>query len=571
MNIPFFTQRKDPPATPRSEPDSIRQTPLEVVMHYHEETKHHIHRYARSLGYLDWDTQPNPFRRFEGAPVTHMPLLPIREVPLYGDCFDPAAIAPEAVSMESISRFFRNSLAISAWKRHQDARWALRVNPSSGNLHPTEGYALLGDISDELCAGVYHYASEEHALERRTTLTHSAFEKLMAGFPAGSFLVGLTSLLWREAWKYGERAYRYCQHDTGHALASLRMSAAVLGWQMLVLEELSDADVKALLGLNRAADFHEAEDEDPDLIAVVIPSREPLPCELTLGSEAIELVKAGEWRGHANRLSSSHFEWKIIDQVAVNSLKERTDPKMKVMSVRSAQSPEAHRELSAERIIQQRRSAVALDGVTSITVRQFFHMLSRVNPAPTRIPFDTLIRSELGVPRLHLAIFVHLVEGLDQGLYMLVRDPAKLAELKASTDPRFVWTRPPGCPADLQLYLLQKADLRGQAAGVSCGQSIAGDGAFSLGMIAEFETPIRAVGPWLYRRLFWETGIIGQVLYLEAEAAGIRATGIGCFFDDPMHEILGLKDRTFQSLYHFTMGGPVDDTRLTTELPYGQT
>ena len=48
-------------------------------------------------------------------------------------------------------------------------------------------------------------------------------------------------------------------------------------------------------------------------------------------------------------------------------------------------------------------------------------------------------------------------------------------------------------------------------------------------------------------RLFWETGVIGQVLYLEAEAAGVRATGIGCFFDDPVHQVFGFNDATFQS------------------------
>jgi len=37
-------------------------------------------------------------------------------------------------------------------------------------------------------------------------------------------------------------------------------------------------------------------------------------------------------------------------------------------------------------------------------------------------------------------------------------------------------------------------------------------------------------------------GAIGQVLYLEAEAAGVRATGIGCFYDDPVHQVYGLAD-----------------------------
>ena len=63
--------------------------------------------------------------------------------------------------------------------------------------------------------------------------------------------------------------------------------------------------------------------------------------------------------------------------------------------------------------------------------------------------------------------------------------------------------------------------------------------------------------------------LIGQVLYLEAEAAGVRSTGIGCFFDDPVHQVFGFRDLEFQSLYHFTVGGYVDDPRLTTLPPYG--
>ncbi len=61
---------------------------------------------------------------------------------------------------------------------------------------------------------------------------------------------------------------------------------------------------------------------------------------------------------------------------------------------------------------------------------------------------------------------------------------------------------------------------------------------------------------------------MGQVLYLEAEAAGVRGTGIGCFFDDPVHEIVGIKGLAVQSLYHFTIGGAVEDVRLQTLLPY---
>jgi hypothetical protein len=58
--------------------------------------------------------------------------------------------------------------------------------------------------------------------------------------------------------------------------------------------------------------------------------------------------------------------------------------------------------------------------------------------------------------------------------------------------------------------------------------------------------------------------MIGQVLYLEAEAKGVQATGIGCFFDNPVHDVFGLTGHAFQSLYHFTIGGSVEDDRLST-------
>ena len=132
----------------------------------------------------------------------------------------------------------------------------------------------------------------------------------------------------------------------------------------------------------------------------------------------------------------------------------------------------------------------------------------------------------------------------------------------------FLWKRPDGCPEHLPLFKLVEGDFRERAQAVSCRQQIAADGAFSLGMIAEFSDSIRATGGWWYRRLFWESGLLGQVLYLEAEAAGVRGTGIGCYFDDAFHDLLGLRGERFQSLYHFTVGGPVNDPRLMTMPAY---
>ena len=87
-------------------------------------------------------------------------------------------------------------------------------------------------------------------------------------------------------------------------------------------------------------------------------------------------------------------------------------------------------------------------------------------------------------------------------------------------------------------------------------------------MLGAFERSMTALGAFGYRVLHWEAGLLGQVLYLEAEAAGLRGTGIGCYFDDVMHEALGLADPRFQVIYHFTVGGPAEDPRIRTLDPY---
>ena len=94
----------------------------------------------------------------------------------------------------------------------------------------------------------------------------------MREFPAQAFLIGLSSIHWREAWKYGERAFRYCQHDVGHAIGALRIAAATLGWGAGLLHGLADATIEDLLGLNRAEDFAGAEREHPDAVLAVWPT-----------------------------------------------------------------------------------------------------------------------------------------------------------------------------------------------------------------------------------------------------------------------------------------------------------
>jgi SagB-type dehydrogenase family enzyme len=513
----------------------------QTVIDYHHRTKHHLQRYAKGPETLDWDDQPDPFRRFPCCKLLPLP-KPGAELPvLFSELDTPQAIAPQALTPDTLGLLLELSFGLSAWKQYGPDRWALRCNPSSGNLHPTEAY-LVNTDSTLMKPGVYHYVSHDHHLEQRCSFTDDVDNV--------GILIGLSSVHWREAWKYGERAYRYCQHDIGHALGALRYAAAALGWSVELLAEWADDDIAALLGLNRADEFKPDERESPDAI-----------CRIRTISDAgasfridtlSEILQSAAWSGRAGSLKAYHmYKWPVIDEVAAAAAKPRTEELRWQAALRPAVALSCRK--TATTLIRQRRSAQHFDGKTALPLAGFRRLLDAVLPA-RKPPFD-LWRWPA---KIHLFLFVHRVEGLAPGFYALPRDPEALDGLQAATLADFDWQPVPDMPP---LYQLYRGDCRQLAKTLSCHQAIASDSAFSLAMVAEFNFDDQ---PWIYRQLFWECGLIGQALYLEAEAAGVRGTGIGCYFDDAVHEILGIETDRLQSLYHFTVGTPLEDARLQT-------
>ncbi len=545
--------------------NTVIDSAVTEVLVYHERTKHHFYRYARSLGFLDWANQPNPFRFYEGVTAVGLPLLQKDPTSEHLALYERGRNVFQDFTRETIGALLELSLGLSAWKSIPGSSWALRMNPSSGNLHPTEAYLILPTLPG-ITAGIFHYNSFLHALEPRAEVPETIWRHVKGHLQTDGFLVALTSIFWREAWKYGERAFRYCQHDVGHAMAALSFSANLLGWKVTWLNAVSDEEITRLLGFDQTQ-WPEFELEHPELLCFVHRSGERrIPGDLP--REIVSDFSGLEFQGTPNQLSEDHVDWEIISRVGEATAKPQSGEGPSAApgrlglpdTKRPFYVPTAESRIPAAQIIRQRRSAVAFDGISSITRNQFCTMLDRTLPRDGCAPFDL----RLTAPCVHLLLFVHRVTGLEPGFYFLLRAEPDLPALQKKCHRHFLWR---SVDEALPLYLLQAGDFQSIASSVSCGQSIAGDSAFSLGMIARFREELEAA-PCRYRHLFWETGMIGQILYLEAEAQGVRATGIGCFFDDPVHELMGLPDDAFQSLYHFTVGGPREDARLATRTAY---
>jgi SagB-type dehydrogenase family enzyme len=525
---------------------------------YHCFTKHSVASVMSSAWSLDWENQPDPFRRYAGAEAVALPheMIVSREDSLtvllraqHRASLNESESRIADVGSRWVSSLLFYSLAISAWKeiRGTEHRWALRVNPSSGNLHPTEAHLLCRGLTG-VANGAYHYASRDHALERRATgdFVEPLWKLLSPGEDAGPrppLLVVLTSIFWREAWKYRHRAYRYCNLDAGHAAAAVLVAATSLGWEGTLCGRFPDAAVEELLHLGGT-------DERPLLILALRPGH---------AGEAFDggsKTCPSSFAGAPNALSADPLPYETIDDAhaagalpaplaalpieslpdtsARLSFPERVAVDLSISF--AAASGETGPGRPIHRVVRTRRSAVDHDGATPMSRAEFACILST---ATRGIRSDFLRSGRSGDHFLvHLFAYVHRVRGVETGLYAYDR----VAEA---------------------LVPLALGDQRSIACGLSLGQEIAADACFALSLIADLESAHAIHGERGYRFVHQEAGAIGQLLYLAAEALGYQSTGIGAFFDDDVNRRLDLP-AGFEVVYHFCVGRAVEDPRLTT-------
>jgi len=517
-----------------------------MVYTYHNETKHSQLQYAKSLGYMDWATQPNPYRSYADTQKTELPLSFENKSLEYSQIFtqrreEEKVVAP--LCLKSVSQFFQFSLGLAAIKEFGDQSWALRCNASSGNLQPSEAYIIAKDI-EGIEDGLHHYAPLEHQLELLSATT-SDF-----ALPNNSFLVSLSSIVWREAWKYGERSWRYTQLDCGHALKALEVSALILGWKIEVVST-KDTELQSLIGFDQAHRYVPEERELADMLLLVTLDDTVQTTELNINIDINTLRNALEdvYIGKANQLSRDWHKWDILERIEDATL---TDELKVFKNDVYEENPYRKSSALAKDIVLNRRSA---------------QVMNKDNCTITKNEFETILGSvKSHNSPIHLVVFVHRVKDIDSGLYILVRNDAHKAELQSLLKKSFLWER---VDTDAgALYKLQDGNMRAISKTISCNQDIASHGAFTLGMLAQFSEQITEFGASRYKELYWECGAIGQQLYLETTSLNLSATGIGCFLDDILHDVIGLKTNHFQTLYHFTIGRGLVDERLSTLKPY---
>jgi SagB-type dehydrogenase family enzyme len=498
----------------------------ERLFAYHQATKHTYRSVRANARDLDWSNQPNPFRTYEGAPITMLPPEPgFPDTGTFGTIealSGGTRIAGENKSEDRdpirldafwLSRLLWHSVGISAWKKvtRTSNRYSLRVNPSSGNLHPTETYVALTGFTG-LDDGLYHYRADCHALELRSPgawTTHLAQALRVPWAAESRLIVGLTSIFWREAWKYRDRSYRYCCHDLGHAMMSLLLAARALGLPGGAITHFADARLARTLGLTGG-------DEAP-MVFLVFPSK---------SSSAQTPTPQETFAGVPNELSAEEKPNEVLlgfHRSTILPDSAGLPPPIPAIADRQPHLAglfrEPVRDNSLGTVVRQRRSALDFDVRTSPMqlgeMEQLLDFATRDWPADWRGNFGGETTSgRKGADFVTLYLYVHRVHDCEPGVYR--------------------WD---GIRRSLEQ--LHRAKVERVAAYLSLEQSLAGNACFAVSMIADLAEAAQRFGNRGYRYVHFEAGVIGQRLYLGAEALGWNATGIGAFYDDDVHRYLG--------------------------------
>lgn len=271
--------------------------------------------------------------------------------------------------------------------------------------------------------------------------------------------------------------FRYCNHDVGHAIGAVTMAAAGLGWDVKLLDGLGHDELKKIMGLDEAL-FDENESEHPDCLLLVFPNgTDKFDVNYKDLSSAISEFSKLDWKGEPNLLSKEHVYWDIIYKTAEAVKKSLTLEKEFVVEpfVKSGSCSEnAYKDLSLTEVVRKRRSAVDMDGVTSMERDTFYQILLHCLPSG----LQEMQKRQVALPyramdwdsEVHCVLFVHRVVGLPKGLYFLVRNEEHFDDLKKATRSDFKWEKPEGCPSELPLYELGKADCERLSKHLSCHQ-----------------------------------------------------------------------------------------------------
>ena len=231
-----------------------RNRDIAAAWKYHTDTNHTQRSVYNGSHYMDFDNQPRPFKIYRGLEAVPLPSgLGTRGTPALDCLGSNSSHEHRAPTLLELAGLLHHAAGITKVREIFDGKMYFRAAACTGALYHIELYLVCGDMPG-LPAGVYHFGPQDFALRRlregdyRGLLVEAAGgEPSVVQAPA---VLVLTSVFWRNAWKYQARAYRHSYWDSGTVLANLLSTGSGNKLPINVVASFVDEPVNRLLDLD---------------------------------------------------------------------------------------------------------------------------------------------------------------------------------------------------------------------------------------------------------------------------------------------------------------------------------
>lgn len=491
---------------------------------------HHLTSYKRDKipsHMLDWENQPTTFKTYPG----------IEQIPLPKDlrfghenfsdvirrsCRGNKTGAPDIVDLSMILLL---AYSITARGVHGEGYHYYRSVASAGALYPVEVYVATHDI-EGLQNGIYHFSIASHALTplRDENVTEFIADSLDGPPEKQASLVFIfTSIFFRSAWKYRDRAYRYHLLDTGHLIENLAVALKSQGLPYRLSWDFDDDRLNHLLGLD--------DQKEVSLAVCHVPGGDILKDP----SERKIFPELGTFFRGTSKVSDKEIEYPPIYGIHHAGVVKDTGlaipDDMEAPGFAGGQTtgtdvttdawPEI---LNCQEAFLQRRShrnfvPKTLSHHCLSSLLECLHM--------AKIEQDSDPENVTGTS---VGVIIGNAEGYEPGYYR--------------TD-----------ESETSLQVLHQGQLAHLMAHICLDQDWMANAAVHFLFIADLKKIDQDWGPRGYRYVMMNAGRLGERLYLAATAMGLGCCGIGAFYDDEASKQLELKGGL--RLLYLVASGPV--------------
>ncbi len=493
---------------------------------FHEETKHSEFSVRTSAHYLDWENRPYPFKIYRNLPLIPLPrdFPRPRKAALETIRYSPPNATSESIDLGIIAEILFFSGGLTRRMKTSAGTYYMRAAPATGALYPIEIYVVSRGIPG-LGPGLYHFNPLDFALVKLRDYDCSS-ELAAAGGRTElvqPLTLVLTSLAWRNAWKYEARSYRHWYWDSGVIGANLLATSSCEGLPIQIDMGFVDPEVDRLLGLEprkeatvALAHIGTALHKNGDHKGREIPQ---LDLEVEpLSREQVEYPSI--WKTNVD--SELHSPGEV--EVWRGSLKPRIQenrtpgPMFRLQPLKDEDSTPALEETILRRGSTRRFAPEPIS---------FENLSTIIDASSSWVPLDFLSRSESLIDFYFIA---NQVQGLSSGSYFFDRGVGAIEQLR------------PGRFRDMSGYLCLDQPLFSDASAV-------------FFLMTDLRHVLGSFGDRGYRAAQFEAGVRAGKIYLSSYALGIGASG-STFYDDAVTEFFSPHARDESTMMAVGIGVP---------------